>query len=54
MNKNIVNDTLNLEEDTQKEKYLIFVLDNESYGISINNIIENNRNTANNFSSRAS
>ncbi|AGF59227.1 MULTISPECIES: chemotaxis protein CheW [Clostridium] len=40
MNKNIVNDTLNLEEDTQKEKYLIFVLDNESYGISINNIIE--------------
>ena len=40
MNGNIVNDTLNLEEDTQKEKYLIFVLDNESYGISINNIIE--------------
>jgi purine-binding chemotaxis protein CheW len=40
MNKDIVNDTLNLEEDTQKEKYLIFVLDNESYGISINNIIE--------------
>ena len=29
-----------MEEDTQKGKYLTFVLDNESYGIGINNVTE--------------
>lgn len=40
MNENIVNDTVEIEEDTQKGKYLTFVLDNESYGIGINNVTE--------------
>lgn len=40
MNKNIVDVTADAEEDTQNEKYLTFALDNESYGISINNVVE--------------
>ncbi|WP_143316918.1 chemotaxis protein CheW [Clostridium sp. HBUAS56017] len=40
MDGNIINDIEDLEEDTQKEKYLTFVLDNESYGIGIDNVIE--------------
>jgi purine-binding chemotaxis protein CheW len=40
MNQNIINDNADIEEDTQKGKYLTFVLDNESYGIGINNITE--------------
>ena len=40
MNNNIITDDIDLEEDTQKEKYLTFVLDNESYGIGINNVTE--------------
>jgi purine-binding chemotaxis protein CheW len=40
MNENIINDIEDLEEDTQKEKYLTFVLDNEAYGIGIDNVIE--------------
>ena len=40
MNENIILDCIDLEEDTQKEKYLTFVLDNESYGIGINNVTE--------------
>ena len=39
MNLNI-NDNEDVEEDTQKEKYLTFVLDNQSYGIGINNVTE--------------
>lgn len=40
MSENIVNTIGEIEEDTQKGKYLTFVLDNESYGIGINNVIE--------------
>jgi len=40
MNENIINDTADIEEDTQKGKYLTFILDNESYGIGINNVTE--------------
>mgnify|MGYP001160570376 CR=1 FL=1 len=40
MNENIMNDIEDIEEDTQKEKYLTFILDNESYGIGINNVTE--------------
>lgn len=40
MNKDIVNIIPDMEEDTQNEKYLTFALDNESYGISINNVVE--------------
>ncbi|OOM81253.1 chemotaxis protein CheW [Clostridium sp. BL-8] len=40
MNENIISTIEDAEEDTQKEKYLTFLLDNESYGISINNVIE--------------
>lgn len=40
MNENMITDTMDIEEDTQKGKYLTFVLDNESYGIGINNVIE--------------
>jgi purine-binding chemotaxis protein CheW len=40
MNENIMNDTSDIEEDTQKGKYLTFILDNESYGIGINNVTE--------------
>ncbi|NLJ89456.1 MAG: purine-binding chemotaxis protein CheW [Clostridiales bacterium] len=37
---NIVQDDFYLEEDTQKDKYLIFNLGNEFYGIEIKNVIE--------------
>lgn len=40
MSENIVSGIEEIGEDTQKEKYLTFLLDNESYGISINNVIE--------------
>ena len=40
MNGNMITDDIDIEEDTQKGKYLTFVLDNESYGIGINNITE--------------
>jgi purine-binding chemotaxis protein CheW len=40
MSENIINSIEEIGEDTQKEKYLTFLLDNESYGISINNVIE--------------
>lgn len=40
MNENAVNDIVDMEEDTQRGKYLTFVLDNESYGIGINNVTE--------------
>lgn len=40
MEGNMVNEILEVEEDTQKEKYLTFILDNESYGIGINNVTE--------------
>jgi purine-binding chemotaxis protein CheW len=40
MNVNMMNDIVDIEEDTQKGKYLTFVLDNESYGIGINNVTE--------------
>ena len=40
MNENINMEDIDIEEDTQKEKYLTFVLDNESYGIGINNVTE--------------
>lgn len=40
MNENIINDIEDIEEDTQKGKYLTFILDNESYGIGINNVTE--------------
>lgn len=31
MNTNIINDNADMEEDTQKGKYLTFILDDESY-----------------------
>ncbi len=40
MSDNVVSSIEEIGEDTQKEKYLTFLLDNESYGISINNVIE--------------
>lgn len=40
MNTNIINDNADMEEDTQKGKYLTFILDDESYGIGINNVTE--------------
>ena len=40
MNANAVNDIVDMEEDTQRGKYLTFILDNESYGIGINNVTE--------------
>ena len=40
MNVNMINDNVDLEEDTQKGKYLTFVLDSESYGIGINYVTE--------------
>lgn len=40
MNGNMITDDIGIEEDTQKGKYLTFVLDNESYGIGINNVTE--------------
>ena len=40
MNENMLTDTMDAEEDTQKGKYLTFILDNESYGIGINNVTE--------------
>ncbi|WP_297417587.1 chemotaxis protein CheW [Clostridium sp.] len=40
MNENLMIDIVETDEDTQKGKYLTFVLDNESYGIGINNITE--------------
>lgn len=40
MSENIVSSIEEIGEDTQKEKYLTFLLDNDSYGISINNVIE--------------
>lgn len=40
MNANMINDNVDMDEDTQKGKYLTFVLDNESYGIGINNVTE--------------
>lgn len=40
MNGNMITDDIDIEEDTQKGKYLTFVLDNESYGIGINNVTE--------------
>ncbi|OCA97479.1 chemotaxis protein CheW [Clostridium beijerinckii] len=40
MNTNIINDNVDMEEDTQKGKYLTFILDDESYGIGINNVTE--------------
>lgn len=35
-----INDNIDVDEDTQKGKYLTFVLDSESYGIGINNVTE--------------
>lgn len=40
MNVNMINENVDMDEDTQKGKYLTFVLDNESYGIGINNVTE--------------
>lgn len=40
MSEDIINTIEDIEEDTQKEKYLTFLLDSESYGIGINNVIE--------------
>lgn len=40
MNTNIINENVDMDEDTQKGKYLTFVLDSESYGIGINNVTE--------------
>ncbi len=40
MNANIINENVDMDEDTQKGKYLTFVLDSESYGIGINNVTE--------------
>lgn len=40
MNENIISNSTDMEEDTQKGKYLTFILDNESYGIGINNVTE--------------
>lgn len=40
MSENLITDIVDMEEDTQKGKYLTFVLDNESYGIGINNVTE--------------
>ena len=37
---NMINDNIDMDEDTQKGKYLTFVLDSESYGIGINNVTE--------------
>lgn len=36
----IAQDMMELEEDTQKDKYLTFVLGNESYGIEIKHVTE--------------
>lgn len=40
MNVNMINDNVDMDEDTQKGKYLTFILDSESYGIGINNVTE--------------
>lgn len=40
MSVDMVNDNIDMDEDTQKGKYLTFVLDSESYGIGINNVTE--------------
>lgn len=40
MSENMVRAIMEEEEDTQKGKYLTFLLDNESYGIGINNVTE--------------
>jgi purine-binding chemotaxis protein CheW len=40
MSEDIISTIEDIEEDTQKEKYLTFLLDRESYGIGINNVIE--------------
>jgi purine-binding chemotaxis protein CheW len=37
---NMINENVEMDEDTQKGKYLTFVLDSESYGIGINNVTE--------------
>ncbi|HWQ30948.1 MAG TPA: chemotaxis protein CheW, partial [Negativicutes bacterium] len=36
----IAQDMMELEEDTQKDKYLTFILGNESYGIEIKHVTE--------------
>lgn len=40
MNKELLEDLDELEEDTQKDKYLTFKVDEESYGISIGSVTE--------------
>jgi purine-binding chemotaxis protein CheW len=40
MAKNLAQDLLELEEDTQKGKFLTFVLGSESYGIEIKHVTE--------------
>lgn len=40
MNVNMIDENVDMDEDTQKGKYLTFVLDSESYGIGINNVTE--------------
>ena len=40
MNVDMINENVDMDEDTQKGKYLTFVLDSESYGIGINNVTE--------------
>lgn len=40
MDDGITNIIADMEEDTQREKYLTFVLDNEYYGIGINSVVE--------------
>lgn len=36
----VVNNEMEMEEDTQKDKYLIFTIDKEEYGIEIKYVIE--------------
>jgi purine-binding chemotaxis protein CheW len=36
----MINNEVEIEEDTQKDKYLIFIIDKEKYGIEIKYVIE--------------
>lgn len=40
MSVDMINDNIDMDEDTQKGKYLTFILDSESYGIGINHVTE--------------
>lgn len=40
MSENMIRAIMEEDEDTQKGKYLTFLLDSESYGIGINNVTE--------------